>query len=350
MARPNLGPKLIWKKERKRYYIQWFEQGRRRAYSTGTANLKIAKEVFSDFLLENVEIEDGNKPERFPIDHALAYYVEHHAPTVAAPERIIYCGEALLPFWSNYNVGDITQATCNAYAAYRNASREKGIAPSTIRKELATLTAAINFCVRERKLTRAVHVPLPEKTAPKDRWLTVSEAAALLWASRNGGRNSRSYLPLFILIAMYTGARVEAILSLTWDRVDFENNRIDFQIKGRRVTKKRRPTIPISKKLIPFLRYAHAKRVSDDGHVIHDHGQPITRIIRSFKAAARRANLKDVTPHTLRHTCATWMAQKGVSMWQIAGYLGQDVETTSRHYAHHSLDFMKEAVESTERR
>lgn len=350
MGRPNLGPRLVWKKQRKRYYIQWFENGRKRAYSTGTADVKLAKEIFADFLAENVEFEDGVRPERFPVDHALAYYAQHHAPRVAAPERIVHCIEALLPFWQDYKVGQITQATCNAYAEYRNSTREKGIADSTIRKELGTLTAAMNFCVRERKLTRAVHVPLPDKSPPKDRFLTITEASRLLWEARKGGRNSRSYLPLFIVIGLYTGARVEAILSLTWDRVDLDARRIDFGIPGRKQTKKRRPKIPISRKLLPFLRRAYDNRSADNGPVVHDQGREITRIIRGFKAAASRAGLVGVTPHTLRHTCATWMAQRGVSMWQIAGYLGQDVETTSRHYAHHSLDFMQEAVESTERR
>ncbi|QZD89899.1 site-specific integrase [Qipengyuania aurantiaca] len=309
-----------------------------------------AKDVLRDFLAQNIEIEEGTRPENFPIEYALIYYGENHAPTTAAPERIAYAMDALLPFWSEFNVGDITQATCNSYAAFRNQSRAKGISQSTLRKELATLTAAINFCVRERKLTQTVYVPLPAKSAPKDRWLTVSEVARLLWESRKGGLNTRSYLPLFVLIALYTGARVEAILSLTWDRVDLESKRIDFQIPGRRITKKRRPKIPISSRLLPFLKYAHSRRTADNGPVIHDEGQKLIRIIRSFKAAAKRAGLTDVTPHTMRHTCATWMAQKGVSMWQIAGFLGQDVETTSRHYAHHSLDFMQDAVRSTERR
>lgn len=218
-----------------------------------------------------------------------------------------------------------------------------------MRKELGVLVAAINFCYRERKLSETVHVPLPQKPPARDRWLTRSEMAALLWNSRKGHPHTRSYLPLYMLIGIYTGARPEAILSLTWDRVNLDLRRIDFQVPGRRVTKKRRPKVPIAGRLMRFLAYAYEQRTADNGPVLHRQGEPITRIIRGFKAAAARAELDNVTPHVLRHTCATWMAQQGVSMWQIAGFLGQDEATTSKIYAHHHPDYLTDAISSMDR-
>jgi len=58
-----------------------------------------------------------------------------------------------------------------------------------------------------------------------------------------------------------------------------------------------------------------------------------------------------VTPHTLRHTAATWMAQAGVPMWVISKYLGHtSTRTTERIYAHHDPSFLMEAKEALERR
>jgi integrase len=42
-----------------------------------------------------------------------------------------------------------------------------------------------------------------------------------------------------------------------------------------------------------------------------------------------------VTPHTLRHTAATWLMQAGTDLWVAAGYLGMTVETLERVYGHH---------------
>jgi len=55
----------------------------------------------------------------------------------------------------------------------------------------------------------------------------------------------RLYLPLFILMGLYTGARKEALLSLRWSQVDFAPGRINFNPPSARVTNKRRARIPI---------------------------------------------------------------------------------------------------------
>jgi integrase len=60
--------------------------------------------------------------------------------------------------------------------------------------------------------------------------------------------------------------------------------------------------------------------------------------------------LLGVSPHTLRHTCGTWMAQSGVDLWKIAGWLGQSYATTVELYAHHHPDFLDEAKQSADRR
>ena len=350
MPRPNTGPKLVWISDRNRFYVIWFQSGKRHMRSTKTSDHKVALRYYLNFLKSFDELVDGTAPSELQITAALKYYEKEHAINCVDPERIRHCIQALNSFWGDKTIDEINQANCNSYSRHRKQSRKSGIADATIRRELATLKAAMEFCVRERKLARSVYVPLPPKSEPRDRWLTVSEAAKLLRETRHGGRNSSSYLSLFVLIALYTGARSEAILSLTWDRVNLSTLRINFDEKGRPKTKKRRPIVPISPRLAPFLRYAYKKRCADDGPVLHIDGKPILRINRGFSAAAKRAGFCDVTPHTLRHTCATWMAQRGVSMFEIAGFLGQGVDTTSRHYAHHSNEFLSGAVASTTRK
>ena len=47
------------------------------------------------------------------------------------------------------------------------------------------------------------------------------------------------------------------------------------------------------------------------------------------------------TPHTLRHTAATWLMQLGVDFWVASGYLGMTVATLTTVYGHHHPDFQK---------
>ncbi|HEX4041815.1 MAG TPA: tyrosine-type recombinase/integrase, partial [Xanthobacteraceae bacterium] len=68
---------------------------------------------------------------------------------------------------------------------------------------------------------------------------------------------------------------------------------------------------------------------------------------KSFAAAVRDAGLGvDVTPHILRHTCATWLMQKGVDLWDAAGFLGMTVQQLEATYGHHHPDYQRDAAEA----
>jgi site-specific recombinase XerD len=60
--------------------------------------------------------------------------------------------------------------------------------------------------------------------------------------------------------------------------------------------------------------------------------------------------LKNVTPHTLRHTRGTWLAQEGLDLWKIAGWLGQDFATTQKIYTHHHPGHMDDALKAVDQR
>jgi integrase len=361
MPRPNTGPRLKPPGKRPYYYIAWFEGGRERLRSTGTADGGEAEAAFARFLSER-QRERGREPRHTGavfISEVLDLYGSEHAPTRADPQRIGYAIAALMSFWEGKKVADITKRSCRDYR------RLRGVSDGTLRRELGTLTAALNFAAGE-KLIRKDQVPLvelPEKPEGKDRWLLRGEAAALLNAARTARGDVRLYLPLFVMLGLYTGARKTAILTLRWPQVDLEKRRINFA-KGARKSNKGRAHIPIPDRLMPFLRSAWRRRMSDVGFVIHDAGRPIkdiggawdgneakdAPIQGSFGRACRRAGLLGVSPHTLRHTCGTWMAQSGVDLWKIAGWLGQSYATTVELYAHHHPDFLDEAKQSADRR
>jgi integrase len=50
-----------------------------------------------------------------------------------------------------------------------------------------------------------------------------------------------------------------------------------------------------------------------------------------------------LTPHTLRHTWATRLMQRGVSIWEASGYRGMSRETLERVYGHHHPEFLRNA-------
>jgi len=65
----------------------------------------------------------------------------------------------------------------------------------------------------------------------------------------------------------------------------------------------------------------------------------------AFETAVQLAKLSGkVTPHTLRHTAATWLMRAGVDKWEAAGFLGMSVEMLDRVYGHHHPDHLRAAA------
>ena len=164
------------------------------------------------------------------------------------------------------------------------------------------------------------------------------------------------HLARFILIALYTGTRAGAIASASPHRgagrsfVDLERGIFYRLAEGATPTKKRQPPAPIPARLLAHMRRWHANGIVTDRFVEWNEA-PVASVKTALKTAVRLAGLTGrVTPHTFRHTAATWLMQNGVSMWRAAGFLGMSVETLDRVYGHHHPDYLSDAAEAIGRK
>jgi integrase len=209
-------------------------------------------------------------------------------------------------------------------------------------------------------------VVLPAKASrPRQRWLTRDEAAAIIWSAwryreiqkgHKTGRYSLRHVARFVLIGLYTGTRAGAICGAAlhpavgrgW--VDLREGIFYRMSMGAKETKKRQPPIRIPPRLLAHLRRWEKNGISTNS-VIQWNGSRVLKINKAFRSACALAGLgSDVVPHTLRHTCATWLAQRGVSIHEICGFLGMTPEMFDRVYGHHHPDYQSEAVTALGRR
>ncbi len=343
------GPRLILVEKPGRrpiWHVTWSDRGRMRLRSTGTGDRDAADVFLGHWLLERgPATQVPRHPAEVSVADVLSIYGAQRAPKLVDPRRVGQCIRHLIAWWGDRLVDAIRPQACDRYVEHRVT---QGAAIGTAGKELSVLRTSLNHCVKNGHLVSRPHVQLPPEQPGRQRWLTRSEAARLLWESRKG-RNARLVLPLFVMVALRTGARLGAIMELRWIQVDLDRGRIDFNVPGRPITNKRRPVIPIPRNLMWQLRAAR-NRSAPLGRVIPEAWSE-QRLRRAFERAVKRARLDDgVVIHALRHTCGTWMAQAGVPLWQVAGWLGHTMARTTELYAHHHPDHFQAAKRAIEGR
>lgn len=323
------------------------------------------------------------------------WLTEHVAEKTEAPIRYTTSVKHLLRFFEHERrvghvkttvmVSDINKRFVDRFIRFR---KGEGVGGWTINRDLKALRGALNHGWKNEMILSVpfVHdVEAKDKAKPRDLVYTPERVAALLEAA--AGREDRAHLFLYIMIALSTCGRSEAILEL--DAEQIRDGRIFFLADDRQQTKKRRSVVPIAPTLAPWLdglkgkvivsRKPKAERNWADPEVPEFFEYPCYDVGRSFESClieagictevydkegeqrfhpirhklgetAPRPVLKGMgTPNTLRHTIITEMHRRGVPEAQIdaaAGHVGDG--TGKRNYRHLRPDYLGELIAGVE--
>lgn len=325
-------PKLVW--HRGKLAVSFTENGRRFRRSLGTDDVAIGKARLSEFTRQLSSQAQGG-----PITIAAIYqaYIADRRAEGKSTTRIQDAWKRLAPTFGEMLPAYLDKDMCRKYTKSR---LKDGVSNGTIHLELGYLRSALIHAERENWITKAPFIWLPVKPPPREHHLTRDEAEKLLEAA------AFPHVKLFIILALSTAGRAEAILDLTWDRIDFDRRRINLRDPSRAATPKGRAVTPMNETAARAL--LDARKGALTARVIEWAGKPVLSVKKGIGAAGTRIGVK-VTPHVLRHTAAVWMAESGVPMDEIAQYLGHtSPATTYRVYARFSPDYLQKAAKSLE--
>jgi integrase len=287
-------------------------------------------------------------PASILIADVINIYCTDVAAKINRPSELGQRAAALLSFFASKTLADMNGSLCRAYVAHRGSV-------SMARRELEDLRAAINHHRKEGLCNAIVEVLLPPRAPSRERWLTRSEAAKMIWAAwryreaQKGhltGRRSRKHIARFMLVALYTGTRSGAICGAAIGPtegsgyVDLDEGMFYRRASGSIETKKRQPTIRLPDRLLVHLRRWNRLDPARK-YVIEFAGKPVDRVTKAFARVAADAGLADVTPHILRHTAVTWAMQNSADPYAAADFFGMTLEILQRVYGHHHPDHHK---------
>src|SRR5690349_2043259 len=241
-----------------------------------------------------------------------------------------------LQAWANANnkeVSNLTRADLRKWIA--SLSRE-GLAPTSVARAVSATRGFFKFLMLDGHIKShpAEDLDTPQRFAYLPKFLTEDEINRLLSApdiSTPEGIRDRAVLEM-----MYaTGLRVSELVNLKQTDVDLLAGLVKCHGKG---NKERR--VPLGKSAIHWLQqYAAVKagygKQSSPNVFLH-RGRPFTRQLAwsMIKRHAEKVGIKNVSPHTLRHSFATHLLQHGADSRSVQALLGHSDISTTQIYTH----------------
>lgn len=214
---------------------------------------------------------------------------------------------------------------------YTSQRLSEGAARETIRKELCVLRRALDLAYRRGHQVRPVAQLMPRfktRYIPRKTWLDQEQVTAL----RGMLEPVRS---LFVLVAVYTGARLSELERLDWQDISFAEGLV--RIRGTKGSERADRFVALHPRLAAAL--VPERRVR--GPLLH----AWRNIRRDLALACAKAGIPKVTPNDLRRTFASWLVQAGESSYVVSQLLGHATSTmVERVYGRLSRKALADAV------
>ena len=252
----------------------------------------------------------------------------------------------LVPYFGKMRLDRISVFTLQKF---QNHCRQKGLSDPTVNRILATYRRM----ARRLAQWKVIPAPLPMVKLDPERnrrtyVISENEEQRLLDAAL---ADSNSYIWLFIKLGLATGLRHSEMLAARFDKFDSTRRRLRVKTKGSRWRNQ-----PLTRGVTAILQrerdmaedtggWIFPSKRTRSGHV-ESMDEPFARCI-----AAAGMDTRVVTPHTMRHTAITRLAETGADIVTIQEFSGHETVAMVMRYAHaqdravdRALDKMEEGT------
>lgn len=259
-------------------------------------------------------------------------YIDHLGSKPTA-KTMGYTGKAVLDYFGKLTPDQITIDDSRNYLKNRLLSGKK---IGTVWTELGHLRSTFTWAMKNNLITKRPYIELPPKPDSKVEPLSDIQIQKLIAACIT------PHLRVAVILLLTTGARVSAILDRRWENIHFDTGIIDLRLPDG-VTRKGRAVVPMNQLARTTLEGAYRGRLTE--WVVEYNGNPVKSIRTGYKAALKRAGLKDIHIHQIRHTVAVRMLQAGTPIEKVSQYLGHsNTKITFQTYARFIPSHMADAA------
>lgn len=321
--------------------------GARVRRTTGTKERREAEALLAKWKLEAHRERHWDEEPPHTFDELMVAYLRDTAGQRRSEETVNMHVRRLRQTFQGKEMKGLSGAEVGAYIRLRLGN---GVSPSTVNRELEVLSAAINFACRnlEWRLPNPVRERMLREPEGRLRWLTRAQADDLISVAKR--ESNASHLAPLIRLALHTGMRRGELLGLEWSRVDLVARQV--YLEGWHTKSKKRRTVPLNATamdaIMERVQFRKDHCPACRWVFCDEEGSPIASVQRSFATACRRAGIEDFRFHDLRHTCAAWLVQVGVSLAEVRDVLGHSTIAMTERYAHLAPENARNALAAIE--
>lgn len=269
-------------------------------------------------------------------------FVETYAETNNKPSEIDskrqILRQHLVPAFGTLALDGVTVERIEGYKAAKLRAK---LAPKTINNHLAVLSKLLTVAVEWRKIAAAPAVKWLAAPEPEFDFFDFDEADRLIAAAGDWAA--------MVTVALRAGLRLGELIGLRWQDVDLKAGRLVVRqavARGKVGTPKsgKKREVPLGAEALAALK-AH-RHLKSEFVFCGAAGAMLTKgeTKRPLWSACKRAGLRLVGWHVLRHTFASQLAMRGAPMRAIQELMGHATMEMTLRYAHLSPDARREAV------
>ena len=229
--------------------------------------------------------------------------------------------------------------------------QERGQSPRSIEYAIAVVRQVFNFAKSNSLFqgdSPTARVVKPKKDNRRVRFLTHEEAKQLLEALAVRSRDVHD----MALLSLETGMRLGEIFSLTWNDLDLNKGKLILLDTKNGKTR----TAYLTENTKKMLQMRRRSRAGDSVFCRND-GKPYRALSRTFERTVDDLGFNDgiedarmkVVFHTLRHTYASWLVEKGVDLYTVKELLGHSTLQMTERYSHITEKTLRQAVKELEK-
>jgi integrase len=180
------------------------------------------------------------------------------------------------------------------------------------------------------------------------RFLTEGEAKLLLTALAGRSRITHDVA----LLSLFCGLRAGECHNLVWADIDFSQNIIYIKDAKNKSSRFAYMTTEVNNMLQAIYEQQDKDALvfpSKTGRAKSEVSDTFTRTVASLKLNDGISDRRNkVVFHTLRHTFASWLVQRGTPLYDVATLMGHNTLEMTKRYAHLAPENLRSAVKGLE--